>query len=45
VKDWPEVLAGDAVMATAFLDRLLSLTRDQPNGDSCRLGDLERLVK
>jgi DNA replication protein DnaC len=47
VKDWPEVLAGDEVMAAAILDRLLhrchvlNITR----GRSYRLRDLEKLLQ
>ena len=46
VKDWPEVLAGDEVMATALLDRLLHRCHVlNIKGRSYRLRDLERLVK
>jgi DNA replication protein DnaC len=46
VKDWPEVLAGDEVMATALLDRLLHHSHViNIKGRSYRLRDLERLVK
>jgi DNA replication protein DnaC len=45
IKDWPEVLAGDEVLATAILDRLLhnSYVLDI-KGRSYRLRDLERAV-
>lgn len=46
VKDWPEVLAGDEVMATALLDRLLHRCHVlNIKGRSYRLRDLERMVK
>jgi len=46
VKDWPEVLAGDEVMATALLDRLLHRAHViNIKGRSYRLRDLERLVR
>ena len=46
LKDWPEVLAGDEVMATALLDRLLHRCHVlKIKGRSYRLRDLERLVK
>jgi DNA replication protein DnaC len=45
IKDWPELLAGDEVLATAILDRLLhnSYVLDI-KGRSYRLRDLERAV-
>jgi DNA replication protein DnaC len=45
IKDWPEILAGDEVLATAILDRLLhnSYVLDI-KGRSYRLRDLERAV-
>lgn len=45
IKDWPEILAGDEVLATAILDRLLhnSFVLDI-KGRSYRLRDLERAV-
>lgn len=43
IKDWPEVLAGDEVLATAILDRLLH-HRFDIKGRSYRLRDLERAV-
>ncbi len=46
IKDWPEILAGDAVMATAFLDRLLHKCHVfNIKGRSYRLKDLERMLK
>lgn len=46
VKDWPEVLAGDEVMATAILDRLLHRCYVlNIRGRSYRLRDLEKALK
>lgn len=46
VKDWTEILAGDEVMATAVLDRLLHRCHLIPiKGRSYRLRDLERMLK
>lgn len=46
VKDWPEILAGDEVMATALLDRLLHRCHVfNIKGRSYRLRDLEEQVK
>jgi DNA replication protein DnaC len=46
VKDWPEVLAGDEVMATAILDRLLHRSHViNVKGRSYRLRDLEKMLK
>jgi DNA replication protein DnaC len=46
VKDWPEVLAGDEVMTTALLDRLLHRSHVlNIRGRSYRLRDLEKLLK
>ncbi len=46
VKDWPEILAGDEVMATALLDRLLHRCHViNIKGRSYRLRDLERALK
>jgi DNA replication protein DnaC len=46
VKDWPEVLAGDEVMATAILDRLLHRCHVIGiKGRSYRLKELEKLLK
>ena len=46
VKDWPEILAGDEVMATAILDRLLRRSHVlNVTGRSYRLKDLENMLK
>lgn len=46
VKDWPEILAGDEVMATALLDRLLHRAHVfTVRGSSYRLRDLERKLQ
>ena len=46
IKDWPEVLAGDEVMATALLDRLLHRCHViNIKGRSYRLRDLERVLQ
>ncbi len=46
VKDWPEMLAGDEVMAAAVLDRLLHrCSLIAIKGRSYRLKDLERMLK
>lgn len=45
IKDWPELLAGDEVLATAILDRLLHHSHVlNIKGRSYRLRDLERAV-
>ena len=45
-KDWPEILAGDEVMATALMDRLLQRCRVLSfKGRSYRLRDLEEILK
>jgi DNA replication protein DnaC len=45
IKDWPEVLAGDEVLATAILDRLLHNSHVlDVKGRSYRLRDLERAI-
>lgn len=45
VKDWPEMLAGDEVMATALLDRLLHrCTVLGIKGRSYRLKELEKML-
>lgn len=45
IKDWPEILAGDEVLTTAILDRLLHNSHFLDiKGRSYRLRDLERLV-
>lgn len=45
IKDWPEILAGDEVLATAILDRLLHNSYVLGiKGRSFRLRDLERAV-
>lgn len=46
IKDWPEILAGDEVMATALLDRLLHRCHVlNIKGRSYRLRDLEQSLK
>jgi DNA replication protein DnaC len=46
VKDWPEILAGDEVMATAVLDRLLHRSHViNIKGRSYRLKDLEKVLQ
>jgi DNA replication protein DnaC len=46
VKDWPEILAGDEVMTTALLDRLLHRSHVlNIRGRSYRLRDLEKVLK
>ena len=43
IKDWPEILAGDEVLATAILDRLLHRSHVlNIRGRSYRLRDLEQ---
>jgi len=43
IRDWPEILAGDEVLATAILDRLLHRSHVlNIKGRSYRLRDLER---
>lgn len=45
IRDWPEVLAGDEVLATAILDRLLHRSHVLDiKGRSYRLRELERAV-
>jgi DNA replication protein DnaC len=45
IKDWPELLAGDEVLATAILDRLLHHSHVlNIKGRSYRLRDLEQAV-
>jgi DNA replication protein DnaC len=45
IRDWPELLAGDEVLATAILDRLLHRSHVlNIKGRSYRLRDLERMV-
>jgi len=45
IRDWPEVLAGDEVLATAILDRLLHRSHVlNIKGRSYRLRDLEKAV-
>jgi DNA replication protein DnaC len=45
IKDWPEILAGDEVLATAILDRLLHRSHVlNIKGRSYRLRDLESAV-
>jgi DNA replication protein DnaC len=46
IRDWPEVLAGDEVLTTAILDRLLHKSHVMDiKGRSYRLRDLERAVR
>jgi DNA replication protein DnaC len=46
VEDWPEVLAGDEVMTSGLLDRLLHLCHVfNIKGQSCRLLELDRALK
>lgn len=46
VKDWPEFLAGDEVMATALLDRLLHKCHVlNIKGRSYRLRDLQKMIR
>ena len=46
IRDWPEVLAGDEVLATAILDRLLHKCHVLDiKGRSYRLRELERSLK
>ena len=46
VKDWPEILAGDEIMATALLDRLLHRCHVlNIKGRSYRLRDLDKMLK
>ena len=45
IRDWPELLAGDEILATAILDRLLHNSHVlNIKGRSYRLRDLERAV-
>lgn len=45
IKDWPEILAGDEVMTTAVLDRLLHKSQVfNVKGRSYRLKDLDQLI-
>jgi len=45
IRDWPELLAGDEILATAILDRLLHHSHVlNIKGRSYRLRDLERAV-
>jgi len=46
IRDWPEMFAGDEVLATALLDRLLHHSQVMTiSGRSYRLKDLEELLK
>jgi DNA replication protein DnaC len=46
VREWPEILAGDEVLATAILDRLLHRSHVvNIKGRSYRLRDIERALK
>lgn len=45
IRDWPEILAGDEVLATAILDRLLHKSHVfDIKGRSYRLRDLEHAL-
>ena len=45
IRDWPEMLAGDEVLATAILDRLLHHCHVvNIDGRSFRLRDMEKLT-
>lgn len=46
IRDWPDILAGDEILATAILDRLLHRSHVvNIKGRSYRLRDLERAVE
>jgi DNA replication protein DnaC len=46
IRDWPEILAGDEILATAILDRLLHRSHVLDiRGRSYRLRDLERAAE
>ena len=46
IRDWPEILAGDEVLATAILDRLLHHSHVlNIKGRSYRLRDLEQATE
>ena len=46
IRDWPEILAGDEILATAILDRLLHHRHVLIiKGRSYRLRDLERTAE
>jgi DNA replication protein DnaC len=46
IRDWPEVLAGDEILATAILDRLLHRSHVlNIRGRSYRLRDLEQAAE
>ena len=46
LRDWPQVLAGDEVLATAILDRLLHRSHVvQIDGGSFRLREMEKRLR
>jgi DNA replication protein DnaC len=45
VRDWPEIFAGDEILTTAILDRLLHhVAVFHIDGQSCRLRELGALL-
>jgi len=46
VRDWPEIFAGDEILTTAILDRLLHHVHIvHIDGRNCRLRDLDGLLR